>query len=156
MFDFKLPIELPTIDLSQALPLIALVVLAVMILFSLLARSLIRSRAFALALVAAVVMLGNGAVVGEIGAFTTLIAVAGVVIIVGVIALGRNPGVLDLLHVVARRERATAAQLPPTVIDQSTPLSAAPHQSHWSAPGSISPQRRRIPQVIHLPKDSGF
>jgi len=62
--DIKIPVELPAIDLSSAVPIIALVVLAALILFTLTARSLIQSKALALVALAAIIIGGSSSIVG--------------------------------------------------------------------------------------------
>lgn len=54
--DIKIPVEFPAIDLSTALPLFALVVLGALILVTLTARSIIKSRAFGLGLFALIII----------------------------------------------------------------------------------------------------
>lgn len=110
--DIKFPVEFPAIDLGSALPIIALVVLGALILFTLTARSLIQSRAFTIAIVAAVVVLGSSTIVGSLQAIALLIGVAGIVTIGLVLVLHRSPDVTDLLHIVVSRRESTP-QLPP-------------------------------------------
>lgn len=98
-------------DLSSAVPIIALVMLAALILIALTARTLIKSRAFAIALVAVVIIAGSSTIVGSLQSIAVLIGVAGVVTIGLVIALGRNPDVTDLLHSVARQHAPAPAPL---------------------------------------------
>ena len=112
MPQITLPMELPAIDLGTIVPIVALVVLAALILATLTARSLIQSRAFTIAIVAAVVVLGSSTIVGSLQAIALLIGVAGVVTIGLVVALHRSPDVTDLLHIAVSR-RDTTPQLPP-------------------------------------------
>lgn len=100
--DVKIPVELPAIDLSGALPLIALVLIAALILVTLLARTLILSRAAALAVFAVIVISGGTVITAGISALTVLIGVAGAVVIVGVIVLNRNREVVELVRDVVR------------------------------------------------------
>ncbi len=148
MPQITLPIELPAIDLSTVVPLLALVVLAALILITLTARSLIKSRAFTIATVAAVVVLGSSTIVGSLQSIAVLIGVAGAVTIGLVIVLGRTPDVTELLHTVVARREPPAPQLPTAVITQP-PLLNAPRQA-------AAPTRRRASSTVNVPKDWGF
>lgn len=154
--DIKIPVEFPVIDLSAALPLLALVVLGALILFALTARTLIASRAFTIALVAAVVVLGSTTIVGSLQSIALLLGVAGVAVIGLVLALGRNPDVLDLLHVVARNTAVSrsesTAPLPP-IVEHDRQIGSPRSVQQLPAPQSnVRPAQR----VIRLPKDWGF
>lgn len=151
MPQITLPIELPALDLSTIVPIVALVILGALILITLTARTLIKSRAFTVAMVAAVVVLGSSTIVGGLQSIALLIGVAGAVTIGLVIVLGRTPDVLDVVQtVVSRREPAVPQlpQLPPAVITQP-PLLNAPRQA-------AAPTRRRSSSTVIPPKDWGF
>ena len=154
--DIKIPVEFPAIDLSAALPLLALVVLAALILVALTARALIKSRAFTIALITAVVILGSSTIVGSLQSIALLLGVAGVIMIGLVLVLGRNPDVLDLLHVVARntavsRSESTAPLLP--IVEHDRQIGSPRSAQQLPAPQSnVRPAQR----VIRLPKGWGF
>ncbi len=133
MPQITLPIELPAIDLGTIVPIVALVVLAALILATLTARSIIKSRAFGLGLFALIIIAGSATIVGSLQAIALLIGVVGVVTIGLVVVLGRNPDVLDLLQLVTRdvvvsRRDTTSPQLPPVVIDQRALPAPTPGQ----------------------------
>jgi hypothetical protein len=149
--NITLPVEFPTLDLSTLLPLLALVVLAALIIAALIARTLIKSRAFTVALVAAVVILGSTTIVGGLQSLAVLLGVSGLAVIGIVIALHHSPDVTELLHVVVKRDS------PPVILDQRRAELPAQPSLHLPVPSSrrlsVSPSRLH---VIRLPKDSGF
>ena len=151
--DIRIPVELPSIDLSAVLPLLALVVLAALIVFALVARSVIQSRALALIVIAAIIVLGSSTIVGSLNALIGLLVVAGVTAIGLVIVLGRNPDVLDLLQVVAKRN---PSQLPSIIVEQHPLLSGQRATPSLPEPPQPSSARRRVRPIIRLPRDSGF
>ena len=113
MPQITLPIELPSIDLSTIVPIVALVVIAALILATLTARSIIKSKAFTFVMIAVVVVLGSSTIVGSLQAIAVLIGIAGAVTIGLAVALHRSPDVTDLLHSVVSRRDTTTPQLPP-------------------------------------------
>ena len=121
MIDFKLPVDLPAIDLSSALPLLALIIIVTLILITLLARSIVRSRWSVLALIVALVMGGSSVIVGGLQALTGLLAVAGLLVITLLILMARQPVLLDLTRAVVQGLRPDPKPTPWTqVIDQPT------------------------------------
>lgn len=146
--DIQLPIQLPTIDLGTVIPLLALVLLAALILVALTARTLIKSRAFSIALVAAVVILGSSTIVGSLQSIALLIGVAGVVIVAVVIVLGRNPDVLDLLHLAVKRDQPTV-----TVIEPARQIAPKRILTQIQPPSTPDVSR---PHTVNFPKDWGF
>lgn len=148
--DIKIPVELPAIDLSSAVPIIALVVLAALILFTLTARSLIQSKALALVALAAIIIGGSSSIVGGLQAVAGLILVAGLVAIGLIVVLGRNREVLDIVRTAVERpamtvERPTPPQLP-DVVDTTYRLPAA---------GQTTASRRRT-RSGRIPPGMGF
>jgi hypothetical protein len=115
MLDFKLPIELPVIDLNTLLPLLALIVLATLILLALLARSILRSRLVLVVIVVLVLMGGlpqiGGAITGSLGALTTLLVASGALMLGGLFLIGRNPELQSLVRELISRSRSTPADL---------------------------------------------
>ena len=119
MIDFKLPIDLPALDLSSALPLLALIIIATLILITLLARSIVRSKLFVIALIVALVMGGSSVIVGGLQALTGLLAVAGLLVIALLILMARQPVLLDLTRAAVQGLRPDPKPTPWTqVIDQ--------------------------------------
>ena len=149
--DFKLPIELPTIDLSSVLPLLALVILAAMIVIALTARALIQSRAFNLVLVVTTIILGSSTLVGGLQSLALLIGVAGVVTIGLVLVLGRTPDVIDLLHAFV-----PSRSVPPATIEMDRPIAAPPALPQLPSPPSDVQSAVHAQRSIHLPRDWGF
>lgn len=128
MPEIKIPVELPTIDLGTILPLLVLVVLAALVIVALIVLRLIKSRAFGLAIVAGIIILGSGTIVGGLQALAVLAGVGGFVAVLLVIALGRHPDVLDLVRDATKHEQIPAGWAQP--IDQPRqPIMAAPKQT---------------------------
>ncbi len=150
MIDFKLPVDLPAIDLSTALPLAALVLLAALILTALLACSIVRSKLVVIALIVALVMGGSSVIVGGLQALTGLVAVAGLLVIACLVLIARQPVLLDLTREMMRsRPHDSKPTVWPPVIDQPT----------WP---QLPPSRREaLPTMRHLrskrlPRHLGF
>ena len=115
MLDFKLPIELPTVDLNTLLPLLALIALATLILLAWLARSILRSR-LVLVVIVVLVLIGGLPQIGSVitdslGALTTLLIAAGVLMLGGLFLIGRHPELQDLVRELISRSRSTPADL---------------------------------------------
>lgn len=146
----QLNFTMPDVDLTSAVPLIALVILAALILITLTARTLLQSKALAVVAVAAIVIGGSASIVGGLQALAVLIGVAGVAAIGLVISLNRSTDVIDLLHTVVKRDAQAVtviqrdAQLP-------APRAAVPQ---IGAPRRAQPQSTYRP--IDLPRDWGF
>lgn len=143
-----LPLELPAIDLGTIVPIIALVMLGALILVTLTAHSLIKSRAFGLGLFALIIIAGSATIVGSLQALAVLIGVAGVVAIGLIVVLGRNPDVIDLLHT-ARPQ--TPPQLPPGWDQQ--PQAQLPPPAGRSASPAV---RRSSSRIVRPPDGWGF
>ena len=123
MIDFKLPIDVPVIDLSSALPLLALIIIATLILITLLARSIVRSRLIVMALIVAIVMGGSSVIVGGLQALTGLLAVAGLIAMAVLVLIARQPVLLDLTREVIGNLRRESTPIQwHRVIDQPTQL----------------------------------
>lgn len=150
MPQITLPIELPAIDLGTIVPIVALVVLAALILATLTARSIIKSRAFGLGLFALIIIAGSSTIVGSLQAIAVLIGVAGVVTIGLVIALNRSPDVTDLLHIAVSR-RDTTPQLPPA----TRYVLPAPRQSEGQG-AMVVTQRATANRATRPPEGWGF
>ena len=150
MIDFKLPIDLLAIDLSSALPLLALIILAALILLTLLGRSIVQSRLIVIAMIVALVMGGSSVVVGGLQALTGLLAVAGLLVTACLVLIARQPVLLDLAREMMRsRPHDSKPTVWPPVIDQPT----------WP---QLPPSRREaLPTMRHLrskrlPRHLGF
>ena len=123
MIDFKLPTDLLAIDLSSALPLLALIILAALILIALLARSIVRSKLVVIALIVALVMGGSSVIVGGLQALTGLLAVAGLIAMAVLVLMVRQPVLVDLTReVIGDLRRESTPSQRPRVIDQPTQL----------------------------------
>ena len=121
MIYFKLPIDVPVIDLSSALPLLALIILAALILLTLLACSIVRSRLIVIAMIVALVMGGSSVIVGGLQALIGLFAVAGLLVLAALILITRQPALLDLTREMMRsRQHDSKPTVWPPVIDQPT------------------------------------
>lgn len=146
----QLNFTMPDVDLSSAVPLIALVILAALILITLTARTLLQSKALAVVAVAALIIGGSASIVGGLQALAVLIGVAGVAAIGLVISLNRSTDVIDLLHTVVKRDAPAV-----TVIQRDAQLPAP-----RSAVPQIGAPRRAQPPATHrpidLPRDWGF
>ena len=149
MIDFKLPVDLPHIDLSSALPLLALVLITALILITLLTRSIARSRLIVMALIVATVMGGSSVIVGGLQALTGLLAVAGVLVIALLALIARYPELRQLAHTVMDNQRKPTLIQWPHVIDQP-----AQSQLPASTSGAL-PSVRRM-RSKRLPKSMGF
>jgi len=149
--DIKLPIEVPTIDLNTVSPLFTLVIFAALILITLMARSLLQSKALALVAVASIIVGGSTSIVGGLQSLALLIGVAGTVTIGLVMALGRQPDVIDLLHAIV-----PARPVPPATIEMNRPIAAPPVLPQLPSPPSDARPAARAQRVIHLPRDWGF
>ena len=148
MIDFKLPIDLPALDLSSALPLLALIILAALILITLLARSIVRSRLIVIALIVALVMGGSSVIVGGLQALTGLLAVAGLLVIVVLILIARQPVLLDLTREMMQDLRPDPKSMPwPQVIDQPT-RPQLPASSSAALPSTRRMRSRRLPKSM--------
>jgi len=152
MIDVKLPVELPAIDLSNALPLLALVLLAALILITLTARSVLQSRALAIVAVAAIIIGGSSSIIGGLQAVAGLILVTGLITIGLIVTLGRTPDVLDVVRTLVDRPTITIdrpAQSPTQIIDAPQPTYQLP------AAGQTVPAHRRA-RSGRLPRGLGF
>lgn len=149
MIDVKLPVDLPAIDLSNALPLLALIVIATLILITLLARSLVRSKLIVIALIVAIVMGGSSVIVGGLQALTGLLAVAGALVIALLALIARYPELRQLAHAAMENHRKPTLSHRPYLIDQPTQLQL-PASSIGVRP-SIRPARSK-----RLPRHLGF
>ena len=149
MIDFKLPVDLPTIDLSSALPLLALIILVTLILLTLLARSIMRSRLIVIAIIVALVMGGSSVIVGGLQALTGLLAVAGVLVIALLVLIARYPELHQLAHAVMENQRKPTPIQWPHVIDQ-------PAQLQLPASHTVTALPVRHLRSRRLPKSMGF
>ncbi len=150
MIDFRLPVDLPSLDLTSALPLLALIILAALILVTLLARSIVRSRLIVIALIVAIVMGGSSVIVGGLQALTGLLAVAGLLVIAVLVLIARQPVLLDLTRTAVQGLRLDPKPMPwPHVIDQPT----RPQLPVASIDALSSVRRTRSKR---LPKSMGF
>ena len=150
MIDFKLPIDLPSLDLSSALPLLALIILAALILIALLARSIVRSKLVVIALIVALVMGGSSVIVGGLQALTGLLAVAGLIAMAVLVLMARQPVLVDLTREVIGHLRRESTPTPwPRVIDQPTQLQLPASPAATTLPVRHLRSRR-------LPKSMGF
>lgn len=152
MLDVKLPVELPALDLSNALPLLALVLLAALILITLTARSLLQSRALAIVAVAAIIIGGASSIIGGLQAVAGLMLVTGLITIGLIVTLGRTPAVLDVVRTLVDRPTITIerpTQPPTQIIDASQPTYQLPAAGQTTAP-------RRRARSGRLPRGMGF
>ena len=147
MIDFKLPVDLPAIDLSNALPLLALIVIAALILITLLARSIVRSRLILIALIVAIVMGGGSVIVGGLQALTGLLTVAGVLTIALLVVIARHPELHRLVRDMLERRRTPTPSHRPYLIDQPTQLQL-PAVSHEALRSTHRAQARRLPRSL--------
>ena len=148
MIDFKLPVDLPAIDFSSALPLAALVLLAALILTALLARSIVRSKLFVIALIVALVMGGSSVIVGGLQALTGLLAVAGLLGIAVLVLIARQPVLLDLTRAAVQGLRPDPKPMPWThVIDQPA-QSQLPASTSGALPLACRMRSRRLPKSM--------
>lgn len=132
-------IEFPPIDLSTALPIIALVILGALILLTLTARSLIQSKALALVALAAIFVGGSSSIVGGLQAIAGVILVTGLVAIGLIVTLGRHRDVLDVVRSVVERPTVTVHRPdPPQLIDAARTTYQLP------AAGQTTQTRRRV------------
>ncbi len=154
MLEVKLPVELPVLDLSSVLPLIALVVLAALILLTLTARSLLQSKGLAIVALAAILIGGSASIVGGLQAIAGLIGVTGLVVIGLIVTLGRQREVLDVVRTLVDQRAPTPPAFPPqppvTLIDQPPAMTY-----HLPAAGQTATPRRRA-RSARLPKGLGF
>lgn len=151
MPEITVPIEFPAINLESTMPLLILVILAALIVIALIAWSFIQSKALAIVAVAAIIIGGSSSIVGGLQSIALLIGVAGVVTIGLVLALGRQPDVIDLLHAIV-----PARSVPPAVIDADRPIAAPPTLPQLPSPTIDVQSAARAQRVIHLPRDWGF
>jgi hypothetical protein len=148
MIDFKLPVDLPALDLSSALPLVALIIIATLILITLLARSLVRSKLIMIALIVAIVLGGGSVIVGDLQALTGLLAVAGLLVIAVLILIARQPVLLDLTRAALHSLQPEPKVSPWTqVIDQSTRLQL-PAADHELTQTAYRGRSRRLPRHL--------
>lgn len=132
MFDLKLPVMLPDFDLNIVLVLAAALVVVLLTLAVLVARSIARSRLIAVAAIVALVVSAGSTISGWLGTLAMLLVVIGVIAIGVIITLGRNKDVLDLIHALIKPNDAPTLVdrsdllVPPTVVDQPPPLLNAP------------------------------
>ena len=151
MPEITVPIEFPAINLESTMPLLILVILAALIVIALIARSFIQSKALAIVAVAAILIGGSASIVGGLQSLALLLGVAGVVTIGLVMALGRQPDVIDLLHAIV-----PARPVPPATIEMNRPIAAPPVLPQLPSPPSDARPAARAQRVIHLPRDWGF
>lgn len=150
MIDFKLPVDLTSMNLSSALPLLALIIIAALILITVLARSIVRSKWTVIALIVALVMGGSSVIVGGLQALTGLLAVAGLLVIAVLILMARQPVLLDLTREVIGNLRRESTPIQwPRVIDQPTQLQLPASPATTTLPG-------RHLRSGRLPKSMGF
>ncbi len=147
MIDFKLPVDLPTIDLTSALPLLALVLIVALILLTLLACSIVRSRLIAIVLIVALVMGGSSVIIGGLQALTGLLAVAGVLVIALLVLIARYPELRRLAHAVMENQRKPTLSQLLHVIDQPTQLQL-PASGVGMRPSTHSARSRRVPRSL--------
>ena len=148
MIDFKLPVDLPNIDLSSALPLLALVLIAAFILITLLARSIVRSKLIVIALIVAIVMGGSSVIVGGLQALTGLLAVAGLLVIAGLILIARLSCAARLMRDVHRDYGRDPKSRPwPHMIDQPTQLATASSRAMKRCLQRVGRDSRRLPRL---------
>ena len=148
MIDFKLPVDLPAVDLSSALPLLALIILAALILITLLARSIVRSKWIVIALIIAIVMDGSSVIVGGLQALTGLLAVAGLLVIAGLVLIARQPVLLDLTReMMHSRQHDSKPTVWPPVIDQPT-WPQLPASSIAALPSVRRTRSKRLPKSM--------
>lgn len=133
------PIEFPAIDLSTVVPIVALVILAALILFTLTARSLIQSKALALVALSAIIIGGSSSIVGGLQAIAGVILVAGLVAIGLIVTLGRHPDVLDVVRSVVDKPTIVVGRSEPS----NTQLLDSPQRPHQlPAAGQTTGTRR--------------
>jgi hypothetical protein len=150
MIDVKLPVDLTSMNLSSALPLLALIIIATLILITLLARSIVRSKWIVIALIVAIVMGGSSVIVGGLQALTGLLAVAGLLVIALLILMARQPVLLDLTRAAVQGLRPDPKPMPWThVIDQ-------PAQSQLAASSTELIRLTHRVRSKRLPKSMGF
>ncbi len=150
MIDFKLPVDLPNIDLSSALPLLALIIIAMLILITLLACSIVRSKWIVIVLIVALVMGGSSVIVGGLQVLTGLLAVAGLLVIAALILIARQPVLLDLTReVIGNLRRESTPSQWPRVINQPTQLQLPASHAATTLPVRHLRSKR-------LPKSMGF
>ncbi len=147
MIDFRLPIDLPSIDLSTALPLLTLIIIAALILITLLARSIVRSKLIAMAVIIAVVMGGGSVIVGGLQALTGLLAVAGLLTITLLVVIARHPELHQLVRNALETRRAPILSNRPHLIDQPTQLQL-PTAGHEAMRSTHRAQARRLPRSL--------
>jgi hypothetical protein len=147
MIDFKLPVELPALDLSSALPLLALIIIAALILLTLLARSIVRSRLIAIVLIVALVMGGSSVIVGGLHALTGLLAVAGVLVLAVLALIARYPELRRLAHAVMENQRKPTLSQWPHVIDQPAQRQL-PASGVGMRPSIHRARSRRVPRSL--------
>jgi hypothetical protein len=147
MIDFKLPVDLPNIDLSSALPLLALIIIATLILLTLLARSIVRSKWIVIALIVAIVMGGSSVIVGGLQALTGLLAVAGALVIALLALIARYPELRQLAHAVMENQRKPTPSQWPHMIDQVAQLQL-PASSTVTMPSVRRTRSRRLPRHL--------
>lgn len=151
MPEITVPIEFPAINLESIMPLLILVILAALIVIALIARSLIQSKALALAAVASIIIGGSSSIVGGLQSIALLIGVVGVVTIGLVLALGHQPDVIDLLHALV-----PSRPVPPATIEMDRHIAAPPALPQLPSPPSDARPAARAQRVIHLPRDWGY
>lgn len=151
--DIKFPVEFPAIDLSGVLPIVALVILAALILVTLTARSLIQSRALALVALAAIIIGGSSSIVGGLQAIAGVILVVGLVAIGLIVTLGRNREVLDVVRSAVERPTIYSHSQPyqPPLLDAPPPPYQLP-----DAGQTTQPRRRAAHRSGRLPPGMGF
>jgi hypothetical protein len=149
MFDLKLPVTLPGFDLNIVLAIAAALVVVLLTLAVLVARSIARSRLIAVAAIVALVVSGGGTISGWLGTLTALLVVIGVMAIGVIITLGHNRGVLELVRSLVKpndpptRVDRSDRIMPPSVVHQPPPMlnapatparlkSRRPPRRHWS------------------------
>lgn len=154
MLEVKLPVDLPALDLSSALPLIALVVLAALILFTLTARSLLQSKGLAIVALAAILIGGSASIVGGLHAIAGLIGVTGLVAIGLIVTLGRQPEVLDMVRTLVDQRTPPSTLTPPPVNGIDQPPSMTYHLP--AAGQTATPRRHATRRSARLPKGLGF
>lgn len=158
MPQITIPVALPDINLGQIVPIVALVILGALILVTLTARSLIKSRAFTIAAIALIFVAGSSTlIVGGLQAVALVIGVAGVAIVAVVIALNRSPEVIDVVRLVVDSTIVMHAQDQPArsqLLNAPPPIGQLPAAGQTSAPQTAAPRRRS--SIVTLPKDWGF
>ncbi len=148
MIDVKLPVDLTSMNLSSALPLLALIVITTLILITLLARSIARSRLIVIALIVTLVMSGSSVIVGGLQALTGLLTVAGLLVIALLILMARQPVLLDLTRAAVQGLRPDPKPTPWTQVIDQPAQPQLPTSNISSLPATRQMRSKRLPKSM--------